>query len=178
MEFISSDTNVWIDFSIINKTDLPFRLPYTYIMNADAIDDELLNPSNIKQELLGLGLRKVDLEMNELLLASEYVLKYKQLSRYDAIALAIAKNRGITLLTGDKHVRDAAKKEFVSVIGTLRILDMLYAYEHIREDEYDECLSEFKKHNGAGIRLPSTEIERRLTAEYKLFVKASLSIKV
>lgn len=43
MEFISSDTNVWIDFCTIDKLYLPFKLPYKYIMNNDAIEDELLN---------------------------------------------------------------------------------------------------------------------------------------
>ena len=43
MEFISSDTNVWIDFCTIDKFYLPFKLPYTYIMNNEAIEDELLN---------------------------------------------------------------------------------------------------------------------------------------
>ena len=32
MEYISSDTNVWIDFNIISRMNLPFLLPYTYIM--------------------------------------------------------------------------------------------------------------------------------------------------
>ncbi len=45
MEYISSDTNVWIDFSVIRRTDLPFRLPYTYIMNTDAVNNELLSPT-------------------------------------------------------------------------------------------------------------------------------------
>lgn len=52
MEYVSSDTNVWIDFSIIQKTKLPFRLPYTYIMNKDAITDELLSPPELGQELI------------------------------------------------------------------------------------------------------------------------------
>jgi len=176
MEYISSDTNIWIDFSIINKMALPFRLPYTYIMNGEAIEDELLNPANLKQNLLNLGLKKVELDINELFLAEEYVAKYKQLSRYDAIALAIAKNRRITLLTGDRRLREAAKKECVNVIGTLRILDKLYAYGHISEEEYNECLLEFKKHNRAAIRLPGAEIEQRLTAEGKLWVKSALNL--
>lgn len=177
MEFISSDTNVWIDFSTINKMALPFRLPYTYIMDSDAIEDELLNPSNLKQNLLTLGLKKVELDSTEFLLASKYILKYKQLSRYDAIALAIAKNRNITLLTGDRRLREAAKKEYVTVIGTLGILDRLYVFEHISETEYDECLNGLKKHNGIAIRLPSAEIEQRLTPEGKLSVKKSLKMK-
>ena len=177
MEYISSDTNVWIDFSIINKMALPFRLPYIYIMNSDAIEDELLNPANLKQNLLSLGLKKVELDSVEYLLAAGYALKYKQLSIYDRIALAIAKNRKITLLTGDGRLRAAAKKEFVNVIGSLGILDMLYAYEYISEEEYDECLCAFKEHNGAEIRLPSAEIEQRLTAEGKLYIKSALKLK-
>ncbi len=35
--YISSDTNVWIDFSVIGRIELPFRLPYTYMMNSDAL---------------------------------------------------------------------------------------------------------------------------------------------
>jgi len=42
MEYISSDTNVWIDFFVIGRTEIPFYLPYTFVMNCDAIDDELL----------------------------------------------------------------------------------------------------------------------------------------
>ena len=46
MIYISSDTNVWLDFYIINRLDYPFRLPYIYIMNQDTIEDELLSPKN------------------------------------------------------------------------------------------------------------------------------------
>lgn len=49
MDYISSDTNVWIDFSVIDRVSLPFRLPYTYIMNVDAIEDELLSPAGLKR---------------------------------------------------------------------------------------------------------------------------------
>ena len=44
MEYISSDTNVWIDFMAIDKLELPFLLPCTYIMSDDAVNDELLSP--------------------------------------------------------------------------------------------------------------------------------------
>lgn len=35
MECISSDTNVWLDFVTINRLEIPFKLPYTYIMNEE-----------------------------------------------------------------------------------------------------------------------------------------------
>lgn len=60
MEYISSDTNVWVDFSVIKRTALPFKLPYTYIMNDNAIDDELLSPIELRDELLRCGLVRTD----------------------------------------------------------------------------------------------------------------------
>ncbi|KLU59276.1 hypothetical protein CEB3_c42620 [Peptococcaceae bacterium CEB3] len=111
MEYISSDTNVWIDFSVIGRTELPFRLPYTYIMNSDAIDDELLSPVGLCSELLRCGLVSVDLTIEEFDLAEEFGPRYPQLSIYDRIALAIAKVRKIVLLTGDGALRKAAKCE-------------------------------------------------------------------
>lgn len=37
MEFVSSDTNVWIDFQVIARLQLPFLLPYTYIMYTESM---------------------------------------------------------------------------------------------------------------------------------------------
>ncbi len=48
MEYISSDTNVWLDFVTIDRIDYPFRLPYTYLMNNDAVQDELLSPPGLE----------------------------------------------------------------------------------------------------------------------------------
>ena len=58
MEYICSDTNVWLDFSAVGRTHLPFRLPYTYIMNSDAIEDEVLSPEGLGRELVELGLQQ------------------------------------------------------------------------------------------------------------------------
>ena len=65
MDYISSDTNVWIDFSAIRRTELPFRLPFTYIMSELAIEDELITPPGIGQELVSLGLMPVKITMEE-----------------------------------------------------------------------------------------------------------------
>lgn len=85
-------------------------------MDKDAIEDELLSPTNLKNDLIYFGLKQIEIDINELLLAEEYGKKYRKLSRYDRIALAIAKNRKIILLTGDKRLRNAAKEELVEVI--------------------------------------------------------------
>lgn len=162
MEYISSDTNVWMDFSVICCTELPFRLPYIYIMNSDTIKDELLSPRGLCNELLNHGLVSVEITIEEFEIAEGYGTKYPRLSRYDRIALAIAKCRDITLLTGDKSLRKSANCENVNVLGTLGILDELLAGNYINKDEYKFCLSKFLKYNGDKIRLPKHDIISRL----------------
>ena len=162
MQYISSDTNIWLDFVYISSIDLPFLLPYTYIMFKDAIEDEILTPKGISKELVRKGLVGVDITDEEWLLAIEYGTKYKRLSRYDRTALAIAKERKIKLLTDDKALRNAANKDGVAVIGTIGILDELVTQEHITKKIYRNCIEELIKQNGDKIRLPVGELESRL----------------
>ena len=162
MKYISSDTNVWIDFLTINRIKLPFRLPYTYIMNQDAIDEELLSPPNFKEQLLAAGLVATELTDDEFFLAEGYGIHYRKLSVHDRIALAIAKKRNITLLTGDQALRNAARSEGVSLIGTIGILDQLYDQELISTEEYVDSLKDLQAKNGAVVRLPANELEIRI----------------
>jgi predicted nucleic acid-binding protein len=162
MEYISSDTNVWIDFFVINRISLPFRLPYTYIMSKDAVNDELLSPDEFREILMKAGLRPVEYTIEEFEFAEQFGSQYPKLSIYDRIALAIAKVRKITLLTGDAALRKAAIKEGVTLMGTLGIIDQLFDMELINNEEYCYCLQELKKNNGCQVRLPKAEIESRL----------------
>ncbi len=162
MQLISSDTNVWIDFVTIKKTEVPFRLPYTYIMSHDAVDEELLSPPGLGQELISYGLVPVDLSIEEFFLAEQYGYSYKKLSVHDRVALSIAKNRRITLLTGDRALRKAAQCEGVPFIGTLGILDQLWNQQRITVDELKICLQRLLENNGGAVRLPESEILSRL----------------
>ena len=162
MRYISSDTNVWIDFMTIGEIDLPFQLPYTYVMNEDAIEDELLSPPGFKETLLERGLLPVEMTIEEFFLAQEYGTRYLQLSIHDRIALAIAKTRNITLLTGDGALRNAAKKEGVDLLGTLGLLDQLTQQNLITREHYRGCLERLAEYNGGVIRLPKSELEKRL----------------
>lgn len=162
MEFISSDTNVWIDFATINRLYLPFKLPYTFLMNEEAISNELLQPKGLGASLLELGLQSVELTEEEFFLAEELNLKYRKPSIYDCIALAIAKYRGITLLTGDRALRKAAIQEGIEVMGSLKILDLLFDNNLIDATEYLICLEAFKINNGKKIRLPLSALQERM----------------
>lgn len=161
MTYISSDTSVWIDFVTIGRIELPFRLPYTYIMNIDAIEDELLSPPGLGQQLIENGLKAVEMTEEEFYLAESYGADYSKLSIYDRIALAIAKVRNITLMTGDKALRLAAVQEGVQLIGTLGVLDQLWESKRMTQDEFASCLDNLLEHNGRKIRLPEKELKMR-----------------
>ena len=162
MIYISSDTNVWLDFYIINRLDYPFRLPYIYIMNQDTIEDELLSPKNLGEQLIALGLESTEINEEEFYLAAEYMDRYARPSKYDCIALAIAKVRGIILLSGDGPLRKAANAEGVKVMGTIEILDQLYELKKISQIEYIYCLKELQNYNGNKVRLPANELKSRI----------------
>lgn len=83
-------------------------------INNDAIEDELLSPPELKSELLNNGLAGVEITIEEFTLAEKYGTQYIKLSTYDRIALAIVKNGGISLLTGDLALRRAAKIQWIN----------------------------------------------------------------
>lgn len=160
MKYISSDTNIWLDFDTISCIDLPFRLPCTYVMYREALTEEVVSPPNLLEDLRKKGLKAVELTTEEFFYAAECVAKYTKISRYDATALAIAKHRGIPLLTGDIALRKAAGKEGVEVIGTIGILDRLYDGNYINTTEYRFCLEQLLGHKER--RLPAEEMKKRL----------------
>lgn len=162
MEFISSDTNVWIDFATIDRLSLPFKLPYIYLMDEDAVSNELLQPKGLGEKLTRLGLQAVAMTEEEFYLAEELNEKYRKPSTYDCIALAIAKCRKIILLTGDGALRKAAIQEGVEVMGSIKVLDLLFENSLISNLEYLYCLEEFKRHNGEKIRLPLLALQERI----------------
>lgn len=160
MKYISSDTNIWLDFYVINKLELPFRLDYVYLMHYETVDQEVISPPELCERLMDYGLEKTDMTFDEYFDVPVLARKYPKLSKYDRIALSIAKHRSITLLTGDKPLRNAAEKEGVAVIGSIGILDELYKNEFISKDEYLCCLNDFLKHDER--RLPTEEIRKRI----------------
>ncbi len=164
MQYVSSDTNIWFDFETIKCIELPFKLPYTYLMERTTIKREILTPPDLRERLLQLGLQPVKLTIEEANLLSEFQTKYLQLSASDFAALAIAKARGIILLTGDLRLRKAAASEGVKVSGTIGILDQLLDSKHIDLCTYKQCITSFLEHShdGGNRRLPEKELRKRL----------------
>lgn len=162
MKYISSDTNIWLDFNTISRIDLPFRLPCTYIMYKEALRKEIISPSELLDGLQKRGLIGVDLTIEEFFYADELSKKYVKLSGYDRTALAVAKFRNIPLLTGDNPLRRAAEKEGVEVFGTIGLLDKLYDGDYINKLEYQFCLENLLEHKER--RLPAEELQKRINS--------------
>ena len=164
MQLISSDTSVWIDFEQIGALQEPFRLKnvYLFLMSAETMDMELKYPSDLRSRLEEYGLVRTELQDQEYLFALEFGSKYKQLSPYDTFALAIAKNRGIPILTGDGALRKAAEKEGIMFHGTLWVIDRLWEERAITQKRCREILCLLKGCCGGAVRLPLNEIDRRL----------------
>ncbi len=160
MDIISSDTNVWFDFHSISRVSLPFRLPVSYIMSRDAMRAEIVSPPELLEKLEELGLRGVELSYEELFYVESLKRKYVRLSVFDRGALAIAKNRNILLLTGDRALKNAAEKEGVKVVGTIGLLDRLYREQLIDVGEYRYCLTALESSQER--RMPVDELRKRL----------------
>lgn len=164
--FISSDTNIWIDFTLIDAVQLPFRLPHSFYMSTDAIDAELIQPRGLAQRLVEYGLIPTEITEEEFQYAIKTMEEVPKLSMYDCFALAIAKYRNYILLTGDGRLRKQASKENVEVHGTLWIFDTLYTSQLIGKEEYRCYLNQLlhRTMTKTGIRLPVAEIRKRIDA--------------
>ncbi|SEV85625.1 PIN domain-containing protein [[Clostridium] fimetarium] len=131
-------------------------------MSEETLKDELLSPPGIDKRLIMYGLLTLELTEDEFFYAFGIREKHPQLSSYDALALAIAKKLGFVLLTGDKRLRKAAVEEGVEIRGTLWVFDELLHEKIVTEQEYTEFMKQIKQHNGDDIRLPISEIEKRI----------------
>lgn len=163
MEYISSDSNIWMDFNCIGKLNLTFKLSYTYLMWEETIDKELSFPDKFKNDVMDLGLEKAKINDAEYNFAYKVNTKYKCLTFYDCVALSIAKEREIVLLTGDGNLRKIASNYNIEVKGTLGILDELLYKQYISIDVYKQCLLDLKFKTEAGLRrLPLSLIDDKL----------------
>lgn len=161
--FISSDSNIWFDFVMIGKPDLPFRLNHQFFLSDITYAEELESPETLRNELATLGLQITSLSSKELSTAQSLATEYGRISLNDAFSLSIAKSRHWILLTGDKALMDAARNEGVECHGSIWIYDELERQNQIENVEYLEALSMLRDLVKANKRrLPLSEITKRI----------------
>ena len=157
-QVIVSDTNVWLDYEAIHCPTLPLGLSCQIVMWEEAIEREL---GELGYALIRAGLVSTEITTEEFYLAESYETKYRNPSRFDRVALAIAKNRGLRLVTGDKALRLAAEVEGVITSGTIWILDRLLMEGMLSDRQYRKCAGNFLDACDRR-RLPVDELRVRL----------------
>lgn len=151
-----SDANILIDLEDGNLLNELFKLPFQFQVPDMLYVDELADNHS---HLLNLGLQLGELTPESIAEVTRLVQKYKKPSRYDCMALALAKQDSCTLLTGDGKLRKAAELENVEFKGTLWIVETMISYQLITVQLARIAYQDMKK---TGRRLPWELAERRL----------------
>jgi len=117
-----SDTSVLIDLERGNFLEVMFALPDEF-----AVPDVLYHREmqGWGERLVGMGLRVEEVSKAGVASALRYRSERRFLSVPDSFALALAKERAWTLLTGDGDLRDLATGENVDCHGVLWLLDRM-----------------------------------------------------
>jgi rRNA-processing protein FCF1 len=122
MLLLISDANILIDIEDGHLTPAIFRLPYEIAVPDILFELELREKHG---HLLEAGLKVKSLNSESAKKTESLIAQYPRPSIMDHSALALAIQEQCPLLTGDKDLRIAAKKENVEVHGTIWIVEQL-----------------------------------------------------
>lgn len=143
-----SDANILIDMEEGGLLVSMFSLDCRFIIPDILYEQEL---SEQHQGLLELGLAPKTLSPESVLDVLKLAELYKRPSRNDLFALSLARQEGCALLTGDKHLREAAEKEEIAVYGTLWLVEEL-----VKEGKISVAIakSAYERMRRTGRRIP------------------------
>lgn len=158
MQLLISDANIIIDMEDGGLLTVMFRLPYEFRV-PDILYAEELEESHA--HLLDVGLQLGELGGQSMIYAQTLFTRYTNPSRNDCFSLALARQENCPLLTGDRALRQAAKREAVVVMGTLWLVEQLVTHRLINVSEARAAYDRMKR---SGSRLPWEDAERRLQA--------------
>lgn len=157
MLLLISDANILIDMEAGALMDTLFQLPMQF-----AIPD-ILYWEEIEPGAPGLeqrGLRVLEVASQFVAYASGLSAKYGTgPSINDYLALALAKQQGCPLLTGDQALRRAAESEDVSVMGSVWLLRVMVENSLL---DVDQALAALDMMRDRQRRLPWADAERVL----------------
>jgi len=156
MQLLISDANILIDMEDGQLLEKMFTLPYQFRIPDALFFDEL---EAMHPDMLALGLQLGSLNAASVQQVMRLVVKYPQPSRYDCMALALAKQDQCPLLTGDRHLKRAAEKEGVLVQGTLWIVEQLLTHGIVT---VAEARQSYQRMRLRGRRLPWDMAFKRL----------------
>ena len=158
MSILVSDANIVIDFDVAGLLNTLFLLPDEFVTTNILFHDELMAQHS---DLPSCGLQVVSLDGDAIKSLEALVSLYPKPSFQDLSALALAKRKAWTLLSGDKHLRQAAQKEEVLVHGTLWLSRRLVENGVL---DVTGAKSAFDTMKDQGRRLPWAEVDRLIAS--------------
>ena len=170
MDLLVYDTSVLVDLERGNLLNEAFRLPYRLVVPDLLYERELRNHGG--DELLALGLEVAELTAVQVENAHSCRRERPALSLPDVFALALARAREGTLLTGDSRLRSIGTQKGVLCRGLLWLLDEMLL-NGISAESLHTGLQMIEMHPRC--RLPKREVNARL-ARYAAVTDGSDSI--
>jgi predicted nucleic acid-binding protein len=159
MTILVSDTSVLIDLERGELIASAFKLSATFAVPDVLYERELRDYGG--EELVKLGLKVQSLDGDGVAVAMRHMQAQRHLTVSDSFALALAKQNGWTLLTGDGPLRKLAKAEGVDCHGVLWLLDEFETQAAATYVELHGGLQKISEHPRC--RLPKREIAIRLS---------------
>lgn len=158
MRVLVSDTSVLIDLERAVLLPRAFGLAAEFAV-PDVLFEHELRPYG-GAALLTLGLRVESLDGDGVARAAAYRRTQRALTVADSFALALAKQTGWILLTGDGALRTLADSEQIESHGILWLLDLMETEKAAPMRELCDGLQRITAHPRC--RLPKPEVETRL----------------
>ena len=158
MKVLVSDTSVLIDLERGSLLETGFRLSFKFAVPDLLYQQELKNHGGGALIELGLGVEELDGE--GVALALSYRRRRRSLSLPDSFALALAKTKSWTLLSGDGGLRELAAEERIPCHGVLWLIDQMFKEGVEDGNKLRVGLRAIAAHPRC--RLPKAEIHKRV----------------
>jgi len=157
-KLLISDANILIDIIVGGLLDELFRLDYEFGL-PDVLFEYELRENHV--DLPDKGLQVIELEAAAVEDTGSLYVRHRSsgVSLNDCMALALAKQEGCALLTGDAALRQVSALEAVEVRGTLWLVDELMAANLIT---IDRVVQAYDAMRADGSRLPWNEVDAQI----------------
>ena len=155
-QLLISDANILIDIKVAGLINEMFQLQYEYAVPGLLFEQELKQNHT---DLITKGLKLLDLETSSIGQLEELGNQYKGISRFDLMALILAKREQVPLLTGDRKLRQVCLIEEIEVRGTLWLMEQMFTEKFISVRQAEVA---YQRMQDDGSRLPWDEVEKQL----------------
>jgi predicted nucleic acid-binding protein len=158
MQLLISDANIIIDIEAGGLVNQMFRLEYRFGVPNVLFEQELREQHG---HLVTLGLEVIDVQPASVRYAETLGERYRATGVMDLLALALARQECCPLLSGDKALRQVAKKEGIDVRGTIWLVGEMLRDKIIAKKVARDAYNRMK---ASDRRLPWAEVEKQLKA--------------